>query len=65
MSASEILVAKIKSLPAERQSEVEDFVDFIAARSADRGLVRTSEAASAAAFAKAWENPEDDVYDAL
>ena len=28
----EVLLAKIRELPAERQAEVEDFVEFLAAR---------------------------------
>jgi hypothetical protein len=63
MSVPEMLIEKIKSLPPDRQNEVEDFVDFIAARSGDRALVRAAKAASAAAFASIWENPEDDIYD--
>jgi len=59
------LIEKIQALPIERIAEVEDFVDFIAAREQDRSLVRAATGASAAAFAAIWDNPEDDVYDAL
>jgi hypothetical protein len=34
-------------------------------REPDRVLVRAAAAASTAAFAEVWNNPEDDVYDAL
>jgi hypothetical protein len=44
---------------------VEDFVDFIAARTQDRALTRAASAASAPSFAEVWENLEDDAYDAL
>ena len=64
MSVPEMLIEKIKSLPPDRQNEVEDFVDFIAARSGDRALVHAAKAVSAAAFASIWENPEDYIYDA-
>lgn len=59
------LVDKIRALPPERIAEVEDFVDFIASRTGDRALARAATAASSASFAKIWENPEDDAYDAL
>ena len=64
MSVPEILIDKIRSLPPDRQNEVEDFVDFIAARSGNGALVRAVKSMSTAAFASVWENPEDDVYDA-
>lgn len=49
----------------ERIEEVEDFVDFIATRAQDRALTRAAAAMSASAFAKIWNNPDDDAYDAL
>jgi hypothetical protein len=59
------LIEKIKALPEDRIEEVEDFVDFIAARSQDRTLAREAAQASVASFAAVWSNPDDDVYDAL
>jgi hypothetical protein len=59
------LLEKIQSLPAERIAEVEDFVDFVAAREQERALTRAASAASAPAFAAVWNNPEDDAYDAI
>ena len=59
------LIEKIKALPADHITEVEDFVDFIAERAQNRALVRAAASASAPAFAKVWNNPEDDAYDAL
>jgi len=50
-------------LPPARVAEVEDFVDFLVLRNADRELVHAAAAASVPAFAKVWDNPEDDVYD--
>jgi hypothetical protein len=59
------LLQKISRLPATRIAEVEDFVDFLAQRErdTDRQLAHATAAASEPAFAKAWDNPEDDVYD--
>jgi hypothetical protein len=62
------LIEKIQRLPPDRLAEVEDFIDFIAQRAArdtDRQLARAAAAASVPAFAKVWDNPEDDVYDKL
>lgn len=59
------LIHKISALPRERQAEVEDFVDFIAMKDGERALTRAATATSAPAFAAVWNNPEDDVYDAL
>jgi len=62
---AQTLVAKIQALPADRVAEVEDFIDFIAAREQERALVRAAAATSAPAFAAVWNNPEDDAYDEL
>ena len=62
---TQALVKKIKALPAERIAEVEDFVDFISLREQERAFTRAAAAASAPAFAPIWNNPDDDVYDAL
>jgi hypothetical protein len=65
MSNPQSLIDKIKALPADHIPEVEDFVDFIAARAQNRALVRAAAATSVPAFEKVWNNPEDDAYDAL
>ncbi len=59
------LLDKIQALPIERIAEVEDFVEFIASREKDRALIRAASVASAPSFAAIWDNPEDDVYDAI
>ena len=65
MPTPQALIEKIASLPTDRIAEVEDFVDFLRSRDQDRSLTRAAAAASAPAFARVWDNPEDDVYDAL
>jgi len=65
MSNPQSLIDKIKALPPDHLSEVEDFVDFIVARAQNRALTRAAAAVSAPAFDKVWNNPEDDAYDAL
>jgi len=62
---TQALFDKIQALPPERIAEIEDFVDFIASRTQDLALTRAAMAASTAAFARIWDNPEDDAYDAL
>jgi hypothetical protein len=59
------LIEKIEALPAERIAEVEDFVDFLRLREQGRALTRAAAATSAPSFTTIWNNPDDDVYDAL
>jgi len=59
------LLEKIQALPVERIAEIEDFVEFIAAREQERSLTRAASAVSTPAFAAIWNNPEDDAYDAI
>lgn len=61
---TESLIEKIKSLPPERISEVEDFVDFIAQRD-DRRLVQAATKLSEESFREVWDNEEDAAYDRL
>jgi hypothetical protein len=65
MADTQALMERIQALPPERIAEVEDFVAFLAAREENLSLIRCAAAASEPSFAKAWDNPEDDVYDAL
>jgi hypothetical protein len=65
MPANPALIEKLNTLPMDRLTEVEDFVDFLRSRDQDRALFRAASAASEPAFAAIWNNPEDDVYDAL
>jgi hypothetical protein len=65
MPANPALIEKLNTLPIDRLHEVEDFVDFLRSRDQDRALFRAALAASEPAFAAVWNNPEDDVYDAL
>lgn len=65
MSNAKNLMDKIQALPAQRIAEVEDFVEFIAARERERSLARAATETSNAAFVAIWDNPEDAVYDTL
>lgn len=64
-SLSERLLGKLGELPPERLAEVENFVDLLRERSADRGLVRAAGGVSERSFAAVWDNPDDAVYDEL
>jgi hypothetical protein len=59
------LIEKIRSLPADKVVEVEDFVDFLRQREKERRLAKAVTSASEAAFAKVWDNPDDAEYDRL
>ena len=65
MQDAQLLWNKIQALPVSRIEEVEDFVDFLAARERERALTRQGAEASVPVFQAIWDNPEDDVYDAL
>jgi hypothetical protein len=62
--ASEI-AEKLQGLSPEQIAEVDDFVEFLRHRDRERALTRAAAIASAPVFAAIWNNPEDDVYDAL
>jgi hypothetical protein len=59
------LIRKIRDLPAERIAELEDFVDFLRLRAADRELARAAGRMSEDAFRSVWDNPDDADYDRL
>ena len=67
MSATpQALLKKLQALPPQRRAEVEDFIDFLAARSdGDRGLVRAAQAVSEKSLHAVWDNPADADYDRL
>jgi hypothetical protein len=63
--AEKQLAEKIRALPADKQAEVEDFVDFLRLRDTERELVHASAALSQQAFEQVWNNSEDADYDQL
>lgn len=64
LQASDVF-KKLQSLSPERIREVEDFIDFLTQREAERGLVFNAMKTSEMAFEEIWDNPEDAVYDQL
>ena len=63
--SEEELIEKIKSLPPDKLSEVEDFVDFLRQRGEDRNLARAVSRLSEDAFRKVWDHSDDADYDRL
>jgi hypothetical protein len=59
------LAEKLDSLSPEQISAVDEFVESLRLRGQDRALTQAAAAASEPAFGAVWNNPEDDVYDAL
>lgn len=64
-SHAQSLIEKLKSLPPQRQAEVEDFVDFLRSREDDQRLVAAAARASEPTFEKVWNNEDDAEYDRL
>jgi hypothetical protein len=64
-TAEHVLIEKILQLPATRQAEVSDFVDFLRSRESDRALVHAATQTSETSFAAVWNNDADAVYDTL
>lgn len=59
------VLEKLEHLSPDRMAEVEDFIDFLQQCDQDKRLRRDLARASEAAFAKAWDNDEDAIYDKL
>lgn len=59
------LLQKIRSLPADKIAEIEDFVDFMRYKNEDLQLTRAAAKLSEEAFKTVWNNPADDAYDRL
>jgi hypothetical protein len=57
------LAEKLDALSPEQISAVDEFVEFL--RGQDRAMTQAAAAASEPVFGAVWNNPEDDVYDAI
>lgn len=64
-SRQQALLARMQVLSPQKLAEVEDFVEFLVQRTADRELVAAARRATEPALAQVWDNPEDAVYDDL
>ena len=61
----EQVMKKLRPLPPERVAEVEDFIDFLSQRDADRGLTRAAMATAEPILEQVWHNPDDTEYEKL
>ncbi len=60
-----VLIEKIRGLPPDRVAEVEDFVDFLRARTEEKRLTDAALQVSEKSFRSIWDNPDDAEYDRL
>jgi hypothetical protein len=59
------LFDKIRELPPDKISEVEDFVDFLRSKSEERLTARAITSLSEQSLAEIWDNSDDAEYDKL
>ena len=59
------VIQKLRTLPLERISEVEDFIEFLSQKDSDRRLTQTAMRASEPVLQSLWDNPDDADYDRL
>jgi len=59
------MLEKLQRLPPDRIVEVEDFIDFLVNRDADRPLVKAAQAMTANSLKLVWDNADDAEYDRL
>jgi len=65
MQQERVLIQKIRSLPPDKVSAVEDFVDFLSQKNRDYLLLQAGNKLAEQAFKKVWDNSEDQEYDRL
>ena len=59
------LLDKIRTLPADKIAEVEDFVEFLQQKTEASQLTSAVSSLAEPAFKKVWDNPDDADYDQL
>jgi hypothetical protein len=57
-SSDQRLLEKIRKLPAEKINQVEDFVDFLYQRTAERSITLAAAKLSEPVLHQIWDNPE-------
>jgi hypothetical protein len=63
--SADALTERIQQLTAEQLVVVDEFVESLELAGEQTGLRQAAAWQSEPAFAAVWNNPEDDVYDAL
>ncbi|MEW6126592.1 MAG: DUF2281 domain-containing protein [Acidobacteriota bacterium] len=61
----ETLIQKIRQLPMDKISEVEDFVDFLSQREQTHRITQAAGKLAEEPFRKIWDNEADAAYDRL
>jgi len=61
----DVLVEKLKTLPADLLTEVEDFVDFVRMKASERQLTASFTQSAEPSFSRVWDNSLDAEYDKL
>ena len=64
-SQEKILIEKIRMLPMEKVTEIENFVDFLSYKVRHSEFLQATNKLSEEVFQKVWDNPEDDAYNDL
>ena len=64
-ATAEQLIQKIRELPPDKITEVEDFVDFLRMKSDELLAKHAITKLSEKAFEKVWDNEDDAEYDNL
>ena len=59
------LLDKLRSLPTEKQTKVEDFIDFFQQHEQADVLAHAASQSSEASFQEIWDNAADAAYDEL
>jgi len=59
------VIKKLEHLPADRLSEVEDFIDFLSQRDREHHMRKDFARGAEASFHKVWDNDDDAAYDKL
>ena len=59
------IIEKIRALPPDKLSQVEDFIDFLSARDEARKMSQAVSQLSQGVLARIWDNDEDDAYNEL
>ncbi|MCD1631451.1 MULTISPECIES: DUF2281 domain-containing protein [Marinobacter] len=59
------VIKKLEHLPADRLSEVEDFIDFLSQRDREHHTRKDFARGAEPSFQKVWDNDDDAAYDKL
>ena len=61
----QLIIKKLRALPPDRVTEVENFVDFLQSRDQEHALTGAAAKLAENAFSRVWDNEGDADYDRL